>query len=155
MSNDLSQEPFEYRLMVACARAAWRYAERGEFISDDDLLDIANDLTISDLTVPDDGADHWADDRDTTDRDALIAGLEAWLTPDEPDLFVWVVQQGYDWEGQDVQGVFADRESAMIAATIDYPLYSIQTETETSVYLRADSDSGYVLVDRMKVGEWL
>lgn len=149
-----TENTFEVRLAEAKDRATWRYVERGEFISDDDLLDIADALTTSDMSwLDDDDFDPLDPTIDTTDRDALLSALYAWLTPPPPDVFVWVVERGYDWEGQDAEGVFADRESALAAVEASYPNYTMKSDKDTEMELRGSDGNSYILVTRMKVGE--
>jgi hypothetical protein len=72
--------PMEFtdRLSLAQAKCQMVFQERDGFISDDDLLDIAQEFTISDLVWAEDESE---DDRDArlADRDGLIDALYAYL----------------------------------------------------------------------------
>lgn len=76
------------RLDKAVARAATRYAERDGFISDDDLLDIANDLTPG-FEYPEDDYDAEIPAEIVAARDELLEALYVALTPapEAPNFF--------------------------------------------------------------------
>lgn len=81
MSETPITEPlsFDDRLLLAQERLVLTYAERDNFLSDDDVLDAADEFTTSVRSDDEDADDYYADDSDYV---RLRAALFAFVTAD-------------------------------------------------------------------------